>query len=106
MSFDLVEQGLKQMSVDNRPSPRKLLTKQEVLGLVRFSYTSLWSMMRRQEFPRSVVLGRNKIGWYEDEVAAWIEARPRQALKGDRPLANQRNPREWSVGRQKNAPRV
>ena len=80
------------MSVDNRPSPRKLLTRPEVLGLVRYSYSSLWTMMRRDEFPRSVRLGRNKIGWYEDEVAAWIEARPRQALKGDGPVAGHPSP--------------
>ena len=29
------------------------------------------------KFPQRVQLGVNSVGWYEDEVDAWIESRPR-----------------------------
>ncbi len=87
------------MTAEAQPSLRTLLTREDVLRLVPFSYTTLWEMMRRGEFPRSVRLSPNKaawskVAWYEDEIRAWIAGRPRQALKGDRPLANQASPRE------------
>jgi prophage regulatory protein len=31
--------------------------------------------MSRGEFPKSVPIGRYAVGWIEDEVNAWIEAR-------------------------------
>ncbi len=61
---------------------RKLVYKPEVLDNVGLSYPTIWSMMRQDLFPRSVRVG-GRVAWYEDEVAAWIESRERQTLKGD-----------------------
>jgi prophage regulatory protein len=68
-----------------RPPPR-LLSKAEVLRLVPVSYPTLWAMMLRGEFPRARKLapGSNRVAWRADEVFAWIETLPLQALKADR----------------------
>ena len=38
---------------------------------------SLYNWVQKGLFPEPVQIGPNKIGWYEDEVAEWIENRPR-----------------------------
>ena len=43
------------------------------------SRTSAWRDTRKGKFPAPVEIGDNAIGWYEDEIAAWLEARPRAA---------------------------
>jgi predicted DNA-binding transcriptional regulator AlpA len=53
-----------------------------VLAKVGLSYTTVWQMMRRGEFPRArQVADRSK--WLASEVDAWILSRPVQPLKGD-----------------------
>lgn len=39
--------------------------------------STLWRKVRAGEFPAPVDVGGGRVGWYEDEVVAWIAARPR-----------------------------
>lgn len=39
------------------------------------SRSSIYSAIKRNEFPRQVSLGRRSVGWLESEIDAWIEAR-------------------------------
>jgi prophage regulatory protein len=64
-----------------RPAGDRLLLKAEVLDRTKVGYTTLWSMMRRGQFPLSVSLGR-RVGWFESEVDNWLAALPRVELKG------------------------
>ena len=74
--------------MDGEPKPqplRGLIDKAELLELVPLSYKKLWDMMLQGSFPRSVVLNKQKIGWFRDEIEAWLEDRSqhhRQQLKG------------------------
>ena len=43
--------------------------------------------MRAGNFPGSVELGRNAIGRYEDEIAAWVDGRVRRAIGLGKPPA-------------------
>ena len=47
---------------------RKLIRKRELLKRVPYNYTTVWRLMRANEFPASVKLGPNAVAWYEDEV--------------------------------------
>ena len=38
------------------PAVRKLISKRELLDLIPLSYPTLWQMMRRGEFPKSIKL--------------------------------------------------
>ncbi len=38
---------------------------------------TIYNWTRKGLFPEPVQIGPNKIGWYADEVSAWLEIRPR-----------------------------
>lgn len=40
----------------------------------------LWRRTRAGDFPAPLRLGPNSVGWREDEVEAWLCARPRSAV--------------------------
>jgi predicted DNA-binding transcriptional regulator AlpA len=60
----------------------RLMSKQEVLGIVGCSFPTLWGWMRAGTFPRSRVVG-GKSKWLSSEVEAWMQALPTRRLKGD-----------------------
>jgi predicted DNA-binding transcriptional regulator AlpA len=41
----------------------KLISKPEVLDRIGVTYPTIWAWMRAGKFPRSVVLGDQKIAW-------------------------------------------
>ena len=61
----------------------KLIPKRKLLKKVGLSYPTIWKLMREGSFPRAVKTTDTKICWIEAEVDSWIEALPRQRLKGD-----------------------
>ena len=63
--------------------PRRLMFRPELRQVVGSSYTTIWKMMRQGKFPRSVVVGKGRVGWFDDEVEEYLENLPRQRLKGD-----------------------
>jgi predicted DNA-binding transcriptional regulator AlpA len=62
--------------------PVRLLSKPEVLAITNVSYPTLWSWMRRGEFPRARIAG-SKNFWRSDEVDAWLAGLQVRRLKGD-----------------------
>ena len=38
----------------------------------------IWKDIHAGTFPAPIELGPNSIGWYEDEVDAWLASRPRR----------------------------
>ncbi len=59
--------------------PRKVLRPRVVTVRTTYSRTQLWRKSRDPEddFPAPIMLGGNAIGWFEDEIEAWLESRPR-----------------------------
>ena len=64
------------------PAPDRLVFKGELLERTGLSFPTIWSMMRKGEFPRSRVVG-GKSAWLAREVDSWFAALPRRRLKGD-----------------------
>jgi len=62
---------------------RRIISPRTVMERTGFGRTSLWRKGRNPEddFPAAVQVSDNKIGWYEDEIAAWLESRPRLTSK-------------------------
>jgi len=55
---------------------RKILLKKEVKEILRVnSDSSFQEMINAGEFPRGFRIGLRRVGWFEDEVNAWIEQR-------------------------------
>ena len=58
---------------------RKIIRKQEVCERVGLAPVTIWRKANdpNDEFPAPIILGANSTGFYEDEIDAWIESRPR-----------------------------
>ncbi len=55
--------------------PGRVLRQAEVCALTGLSRTTIWRLETRGDFPRRRKLGRQAVGWMEDEVRAWVDAR-------------------------------
>ena len=58
--------------------PRKLLNGKEVEERTGRSRTQRWRDIKAGKFPAPIETGPNQVEWYEDEIAAWQESRPRR----------------------------
>jgi predicted DNA-binding transcriptional regulator AlpA len=62
----------------------ELIYKRELLRLVGQSYSSIFTWMRRGEFPLARQIGpasrNSKSAWFRHEVMAWLAARPQRRL--------------------------
>ncbi len=58
---------------------RRVISQRELLARVPLGRTSIWKKGRdpNDPFPAAVALTDNKIGWYEEEIEAWLASRPR-----------------------------
>jgi prophage regulatory protein len=62
---------------ENVQYKRRMVSKREVVMLTGLSGVTIWRRMKAGDFPLSLQLTPNKIGWFLDEVEAWMESRPR-----------------------------
>ena len=53
-----------------------ILRRSEVLARVGLSQATLYRLISRGEFPRSVRIGVRATGWRSDEVEEWLVSRP------------------------------
>ncbi len=53
----------------------KLLTKTEVRNRVCYSPQHVARLEKAGLFPKRIQLGPNRVGWVEEEIDAWIQAR-------------------------------
>jgi prophage regulatory protein len=86
-----------------------LLSKKRVVEITGIPYPTIWKMMRRNEFPRSVKVGQGhfgRIAWYASEIEAWIASRPRQTFIGDPGHANTLARRAGQLGARARAQRM
>ena len=60
-------------AITNRIIDLKLLLK-----LVPYSRTHLWRMEKQGDFPQRIRIGKNRIGWWEKEVIAWLNGKSEQ----------------------------
>jgi prophage regulatory protein len=56
---------------------RNILRDPEVLARTKLSRVQRWRRVRSGTFPAPVQLGPNSIGWFENEIEAWLAERPR-----------------------------
>lgn len=59
--------------------PRRVLRYPELRPFAPYSRQHLYRLEKAGLFPQHVKLGRNSIGWYEDEVHSWQNTRQRGA---------------------------
>lgn len=54
----------------------KLLRIKQVILATGLSRMTIYRLEQTGEFPRRRRLGRNSVAWLEEDIAAWIVARP------------------------------
>ena len=56
---------------------RNIIRGHAVCEKVQKSRVQIWRDVRAGTFPAPVDLGPNSVGWFEDEIDAWLASRPR-----------------------------
>ena len=59
---------------------RKIIRRPDLKGKTGLTDRTIDRMEAAGEFPQRVKLSANSIGWFEDEVDAWLEALPRGGI--------------------------
>jgi predicted DNA-binding transcriptional regulator AlpA len=67
--------------------PLRILSKRQLLDKIPLTFPTIWARMRAGTFPRAVDYC-GKTGWIEEEIDAWIKARPKRKFKGDGEVAS------------------
>lgn len=62
------------------PIPSQLLRLREVRRATGLSRSTIYRLAAIGRFPAPVKLTEHASAWREDELAAWIESRPRAAI--------------------------
>ena len=55
----------------------ELLTRPQVEQKVQLTCSTIYRLMREGRFPLPIKVGPQAVRWRSDELADWIEARPR-----------------------------
>jgi prophage regulatory protein len=50
---------------------------EQVIEKVKLSRTTIWRMENCNQFPKRIRIGTKAMGWLEQDVDAWLAARPR-----------------------------
>ncbi len=53
----------------------RILSKRQLKELVLYSPQHIARLEKAGKFPRRVILGPNRVGWVEEEVLDWLQAR-------------------------------
>ena len=59
------------------PSPRRILRRRAVKELTGLPDATIHRLTVTGDFPKGVRITERSIGWFADEVTAWLESRPR-----------------------------
>ena len=61
---------------------RTLLRIHQVEIAIGLKKSKIYQMVKDREFPAPVQLGAKSVAWRSDDVAAWIESRPKVSREG------------------------
>ena len=68
-------------STTAKPKQRRIISRDELLARVPLSYPTIWRLMAAQRFPAARILADKRVGWFEDEVDAWLTNLPKAEYK-------------------------
>lgn len=58
----------------------RILPWSQVKVICGLSRTTVWRMQKTGDFPACVQVSRNRVGWWQSEILAWIRARTPRRL--------------------------
>jgi len=62
-------------------SEKKVLRLHDVMAIVGVRKTTIYSWVKRGEFPAPVRLGARAVGWRESEIGDWLASRIPAGIK-------------------------
>ncbi len=62
-------------TINRQQQEDRIIRFPEVQKMVGLSRTTIWRKQQTGEFPQSVPLGVNSVGWFKSEVERWINSR-------------------------------
>ena len=78
-------EGVKTMSPQDELEDR-ILPWSQVKVICGLSRTTVWRMQKSGDFPASVQVSTNRVGWWQSELLAWRRARIPRRLPDPRPV--------------------
>lgn len=54
---------------------KKILRPKQVTQYLSLSLATLWRLNQKGDFPRKVQLSKRSVGWYLEDIDAWLEKR-------------------------------
>ncbi|CAH7026804.1 helix-turn-helix transcriptional regulator [Vibrio sp. 10N.222.54.F12] len=54
---------------------QRIIRLPEVIQKTGLSRSSIYLRMSKQEFPKSISIGDRAVGWIEDDINNWVDAR-------------------------------
>ena len=64
-------------------TPRRIIDGKEVERRTGKSRIQRWRNVKAGTFPAPVETGPNRIGWFEDEIDAWLASLPRRTYSAE-----------------------
>lgn len=61
-------------------APQKLIRSRDITKVVGLARSTIYAHMAEGDFPTPVKIGKRLVAWRADEVAAWVESRPRAQI--------------------------
>lgn len=64
--------------VTERKQPR-LINLKEVINRTSLKTTAIYALMKKGEFPQSIKITSDRVGWLESDIDEWINAKVEQS---------------------------
>ena len=55
---------------------KKLLRINDIKNITSMSNSTIYELIKADEFPRPKRIGKRAVGWLENDIQAWLESRP------------------------------
>jgi len=54
---------------------KKILRPKQAAAYLSLSLATLWRLNKEADFPQKIKLSVKAVGWFEEDIAAWLEKR-------------------------------
>lgn len=54
---------------------KKILRPKQAAAYLSLSLATLWRLNKKGDFPQKIKLSVKAVGWFEEDIAAWLEKR-------------------------------
>jgi len=54
---------------------KKIMRPKQVAQYLSLSLATLWRLNQKDDFPKKVQLSKRSVGWYLEDIDAWLEMR-------------------------------